>query len=62
MRRDIYALCSGIKYPSNSIIKDGYFRQWLDTKSPKEAAELARIIAELPEKEGRDDDLSELQK
>ena len=29
----------------------GYFRRWVNTKSPEEAAELARIIAELPEKE-----------
>ncbi len=38
-------------YPDTCKIGYGYFRQWLNTKSPEEAAELARIIAELPEKE-----------
>ena len=46
------ALCSIIMHPDNKDKnKYGYFRQWLDTKSPEKAAELARIIAELPEKE-----------
>ena len=46
----IFALCSEIKYTSNSI-EAGYFEQWQDTRSFKVAAFLARIIAELPEKE-----------
>ena len=41
--------CLTIEYPY--VQRSGYFRRWVNTKSPKEAAELARTIAELPEKE-----------
>lgn len=44
---------SGCTYVIYAELKhvDGYFCRWADAKAPEKAAKLARIIAELPEKE-----------